>query len=480
MLSPATMATDRISGLPDGILHHVLSFLPLDGAVRTSVLSSRWRRLWCSNPVLRFKFSFDESDNRDVASIVDHCLHVCSPIPKLRSAIFPTHDAGDALTRWIRFAAERAVEVLVIRRHYESPPFYLPPLLFECSSISSLKIQCSRFPSPMPPVVLPSLQTLDFDRVDFSNGDLNALLACLPSLENLTLTLCRSVSRLAISSPVMRELVVHKCFGLCRFEIVSASNLRVLKYNGPLSILGPLNGIPNLEEANLRSNESCNFNNRLQWEELISTISGAKILCIDTWFLRFFLDLGTRRINAFNSLKDLHLWPIPNSFMGDSSSKSEPFTGASIRALASALKSCPSLQLLCIHVFESRIAFFVSYVNRVDVVEEGEAENVEDDDDDPLEEFEGVGYTLPSLKMVNLIEYSGKRFENRLMRFLLVKAVNLQSMSLIYEPNGEDKLHWMQQEVNSWCIASPTACVSLSEYDDVCPKDEMFSNDESD
>ncbi|GMI78740.1 hypothetical protein HRI_001543300 [Hibiscus trionum] len=39
---------DRISSLPDHILYHILSFLPTKDAVRTSVVSPRWRYLFAS------------------------------------------------------------------------------------------------------------------------------------------------------------------------------------------------------------------------------------------------------------------------------------------------------------------------------------------------------------------------------------------------------------------------------------------------
>ncbi|XP_066334003.1 F-box/LRR-repeat protein At3g59190-like [Miscanthus floridulus] len=44
---------DRISDLPDGVLHHVLSLLPVQQAVQTSVLARRWRHLWKGVPALR-------------------------------------------------------------------------------------------------------------------------------------------------------------------------------------------------------------------------------------------------------------------------------------------------------------------------------------------------------------------------------------------------------------------------------------------
>ncbi|KAK3119880.1 hypothetical protein QOZ80_9AG0677030 [Eleusine coracana subsp. coracana] len=44
---------DHISALPDDILHHVLSSLPSDDAVRTCVLAKRWSHLWKSTRALR-------------------------------------------------------------------------------------------------------------------------------------------------------------------------------------------------------------------------------------------------------------------------------------------------------------------------------------------------------------------------------------------------------------------------------------------
>ncbi|CAL1353350.1 unnamed protein product [Linum trigynum] len=48
---------DRLSDLPDGVLHHILSFLDTKCAVRTSLVSKRWRFLWRDVPALNFSRS---------------------------------------------------------------------------------------------------------------------------------------------------------------------------------------------------------------------------------------------------------------------------------------------------------------------------------------------------------------------------------------------------------------------------------------
>lgn len=51
---------DFISGLPDCLLHNILSFLDMKLAVQTSILSTRWRYIWTSLPIITVKCNLSD------------------------------------------------------------------------------------------------------------------------------------------------------------------------------------------------------------------------------------------------------------------------------------------------------------------------------------------------------------------------------------------------------------------------------------
>ncbi|KAI3898569.1 hypothetical protein MKW92_042237 [Papaver armeniacum] len=48
------VAEDRISELPESLIHHILSFLSIKCIASTTILSKRWNNLWLSLPILDF------------------------------------------------------------------------------------------------------------------------------------------------------------------------------------------------------------------------------------------------------------------------------------------------------------------------------------------------------------------------------------------------------------------------------------------
>ncbi|KAJ1275873.1 hypothetical protein BS78_05G169300 [Paspalum vaginatum] len=109
---------DFISALPDDALHHVLSFLPAEDAVRTCVLARRWRHLWKSATGLRIGCGAGKEDELpsldELRHFVNHLLlrrngssiRTC----ELRFRYTRPRDY-DYLCLWIRHVLDRGVRV---------------------------------------------------------------------------------------------------------------------------------------------------------------------------------------------------------------------------------------------------------------------------------------------------------------------------------------------------------------------------------
>ncbi|XXG69540.1 hypothetical protein AAC387_Pa06g2382 [Persea americana] len=130
---------DRISYLPDDILLHIFSFIPIRCAARTSVLSTRWKSLWTCNPTLDFS-GCKPTD-------IDRCLCLYRA-PKVqifdiqKSSVEYLYnnswlEEAKVSDRWVRFAAMHRVEALSLGLLGEE----FPASLLECQTLSQLMLQ---------------------------------------------------------------------------------------------------------------------------------------------------------------------------------------------------------------------------------------------------------------------------------------------------------------------------------------------------
>lgn len=110
---------DRLSGLPDSVLSHILSFFPTKYAIRTSILSTRWIYLYKS--VTTFDFDDDDGDSdyrdffrRDFLNIVDSVLfsHNTTYIESFRIRCVCLTTDANRICGWISFALQRCVQEL--------------------------------------------------------------------------------------------------------------------------------------------------------------------------------------------------------------------------------------------------------------------------------------------------------------------------------------------------------------------------------
>ncbi|XP_028806311.1 F-box/LRR-repeat protein 13-like [Neltuma alba] len=193
---------DRISGLPDSLLLHILSFLPTKRAVTTNLLSKRWRSLWLSLPTLDFNRGNFKSlsffhrfvdkvlklvDLKSVKKFVFRCDHY-EPREYFRPRM---------ISKWIDAVINNKVEDLELRLNLQKGSYELPSIVFTSNYIKVLK--CSGATTvyrgrngvtlgALSHVNLPSLEVLYMENVKFPDfGSLGMVLSACALLKELVL-----------------------------------------------------------------------------------------------------------------------------------------------------------------------------------------------------------------------------------------------------------------------------------------------------
>ncbi|KAM7264839.1 hypothetical protein ACFE04_002522 [Oxalis oulophora] len=88
---------DRISELPEGILHHILSFLTLKQVKQLSLLSKTWKQVSATHPILNFTRDVFLEPNLDVRKI--NLEHVIEEKSRLKQNLLTIFNAVDQSLR---------------------------------------------------------------------------------------------------------------------------------------------------------------------------------------------------------------------------------------------------------------------------------------------------------------------------------------------------------------------------------------------
>ncbi|MBA0873813.1 hypothetical protein Goshw_007516 [Gossypium schwendimanii] len=184
---------DRINNLPDPILSHILSFLPNKGAVRTSILSTRWKYLFASSiSILDFEHCLKNLYEEDVNNFMNF-------LP---------------LYGWISTTLSRGLKNIGINIINEKVPV-LPTLLFTSHSLVTLTLFLHIKDDMKIPTnaCLPNLKNLCLTNLAFEDGySILKLISSCHVLEDLTIYDCcfHSISELNIHNLLLRRLIL--CF----------------------------------------------------------------------------------------------------------------------------------------------------------------------------------------------------------------------------------------------------------------------------
>ncbi|KAK1279437.1 putative F-box/FBD/LRR-repeat protein [Acorus gramineus] len=216
---------DRISALPNNLIHRILSFTGTKFAVRTGLLSKRWRSLWTSVPVLDFDhqefcepFDFEKLIEQlvlhggrvpffhqraermgldEFVLFVNATLKRCAKtdLQRFRLSAEGYVDPLQVIV-WINYAISRHTADLELElpthEHMLSCAIFkgcseLPSSIFKCKSLTSLKLrmtQCWFFNTPAT-VKLHGLVTLHLDAIVWRDDSLENVISKCPNLETL-------------------------------------------------------------------------------------------------------------------------------------------------------------------------------------------------------------------------------------------------------------------------------------------------------
>ncbi|XP_009777743.1 F-box/FBD/LRR-repeat protein At5g53840-like [Nicotiana tabacum] len=212
---------DRIGGLPDGILIAILSFLDTKTAVRTSVLSKRWKLVWTSLPVLDFEnVPYSRWKSRiEFIFFVRHVLarRCNSQLVKLRLSvddIVYSSFSEECMT----YAADHRVKNLIISAFTTENPVFIPTCLLSSQFLEFLELNCAiRYTITLPKSwTFTNLKVLKLKNFVFSddNFDDGKIFSGCPKLESVILCKCAIKGR-----GELKELEM-KCLELKKLEIL--------------------------------------------------------------------------------------------------------------------------------------------------------------------------------------------------------------------------------------------------------------------
>ncbi|XP_038890214.1 F-box/LRR-repeat protein At3g26922-like [Benincasa hispida] len=217
------MMEDRISLLPDVLLHHILSTLNTKCVVQTCVLSKRWKTLWTHIPTLNFDYnsyssslsSFKDNDDEAKEKSFKYFIfrvlskHCTTNIHKLTYTTSQNEDELVLVEFLICYAGSRNVQQLCINT-YDTIGIYDWNYCFSvCSSLIGLKMVCA-FVHDWGVLAIPSLKILEIE-CDWYERDKEAnykgitMFPGCPNLESLVLVDYLFESS-TISAPKLKNL----------------------------------------------------------------------------------------------------------------------------------------------------------------------------------------------------------------------------------------------------------------------------------
>nr|GEY05713.1 hypothetical protein [Tanacetum cinerariifolium] len=351
----ANVEVDRLSCLPDDLIHKILSFNGLKCAIGTSVLSPRWRYIWTSMPFLDFSTD-DFSTLPKFSEFVNHVLSRRNNLVQVYSVKLSF--CGDftqySVKQILNYAFSHNIQHLEVEFLLEGDvefPFSLfsshslkhlslkREFLYEESN-KGLKRRSWSYKLKITSILdLPALTTLYLHKVTLCCDDktyksVGPFSKCT-NIKNLTLESCETVgyndfsfshpllsnltldgadrrlNAVEVIAPQLKSLTIKDWSSVIPYR-VTAPNLESLVCDGydPLYIFS--NGFDSLEKVDLRV--SClDLKDAPKMFSLLQHLHSVKFLRLNLEIVELLsssVELVSNQPSPFSNLKSLKIYPV--------------------------------------------------------------------------------------------------------------------------------------------------------------------------
>ncbi|XP_038982185.1 F-box/FBD/LRR-repeat protein At1g13570-like [Phoenix dactylifera] len=325
------------------------------------------------------------------------------------------------IENWIAFAVSKGVEELELdlSMGYDPStgeftngghPLKLPEFLFKCKSLTNLRLSHCDFCPPPDFRGLNGLQSLSLSYVSITDDMLHFMVANCPLLDSLSLKSCLNLKSIKVSGQdiQIQRLTVTGCWNAWEMEIC-APRLRSFVYYGEHIFGDSSPNVPSLEDAFISSIDMESSEPEHDYIKLLSDLSHVKILTV-----------CTATLMCFTIMYEY----IPEDL---------PVLLPNLRELQLLIDLLRSEELAYIYGFFQLCQ--TPFIEKLFI----QLPKRPEDPKDTRYVQEPSDVTFNHLKAIKLSNFKGGMSEMRLVRFLLERAVALETMVLVTPPKVDLK-----------------------------------------
>lgn len=215
---------DKISNLPGHVIDQILSHLPIRDAVRSSVLSRKWRYKWATIPCLVFDNQCLSASSQDqnfvknkLVNIIDHVLLLHKgPVHKFKLSHRDLLGVTD-IDRWILFISRSSIKEFILEI-WKGQRYKPPSCLFDCQNLIHLELFNCLLKPPSAFNGFKKLRSLDLQHITIVQDVFENLISSCPLLERLTLMNFTGVTHLNINAPNLQFFDIGGIFDDVSFQ----------------------------------------------------------------------------------------------------------------------------------------------------------------------------------------------------------------------------------------------------------------------